>query len=191
MQAAAQDGPEIVEDYKSYQPPVHGADIIRGLVQCVPSEYLHALSAVVITNSAALSHKRRREKTWHRKRQFRVAACLGTYHQKWQGSPAWIEIFVDNLAASCPKSFLRIPPLRDFVFAHVFYHELGHHIHKVLHPEYREREDVADKWRGYLIRLFFERKYWYLAPLTAPLSLAQWLMRVTRLDKKLEESLNN
>ncbi len=48
MQAVAQGGPEIIEDYKSYQPPVRASDIIRRLVHCVPSEYLRGLGAIVI-----------------------------------------------------------------------------------------------------------------------------------------------
>jgi hypothetical protein len=37
----------------------------------------------------------------------------------------------------------------------VLFHEIGHHIHFTVRPEYREREDVADVWK---VRL--ERNYW-------------------------------
>ena len=38
--------------------------------------------------------------------------------------------------------------LRDIGFGHVLFHEIGHHIHNTVRPEYDEKEDVADKWDG-------------------------------------------
>jgi hypothetical protein len=43
----------------------------------------------------------------------------------------------------------------------VLFHEIGHHIHYTLRPEYREREDVADDWGVKLRRNWFKvRRPW-------------------------------
>jgi hypothetical protein len=52
--------------------------------------------------------------------------------------------------------------LRDVAIARVLYHELGHHVHLFVRPEYRETEDVADDWRDKFMRIFLRGKYWYL-----------------------------
>lgn len=46
------------------------------------------------------------------------------------------------------------------------YHEIGHHIHTVIQPEHREREDAAEEWEAKLWwRYYVKKKYWYLLPL--------------------------
>ena len=84
----------------------------------------------------------------------------GLYHAQWKGTPAWIEMFVNNIVEAFPPMLFRVPLFRDMVFAEVLYHEVGHHIHRTVRPEYQEREDVADKWRGVLWWSFFRRRYW-------------------------------
>jgi len=43
----------------------------------------------------------------------------------------------------------------------VLYHELGHHVHYFIRPEYKEKEDVADDWRNRFMANFLRKKYWY------------------------------
>ena len=62
----------------------------------------------------------------------------------------------------------RIPMLRDIVFGHVLFHEIGHHIHNTVRPEYDQKEDVADKWAGKLNGDFVRKKYWYALPILIP-----------------------
>ena len=52
----------------------------------------------------------------------------------------------------------------DFAQAYVLAHEIGHHIHRLKQPGYREnREAFADEWRDELLMAFFKKHYWYLA----------------------------
>ena len=54
-----------------------------------------------------------------------------------------------------------VPFLRTLIFGHVLFHELGHHIHRLIRPEYKEKEGVANKWAGKLNANFIRKKYWY------------------------------
>jgi len=63
---------------------------------------------------------------------------------------------------------LHVPFLRDLVFGHVLFHEVGHHIHRTIRPEHTEREDVADTWAGKLSANFIRKRYWYALPLLIP-----------------------
>ena len=54
--------------------------------------------------------------------------------------------------------------MREWCYANVLFHEMGHHIDATVLPEYREKEDVADSWIYKLYVPFFRKKYWYLMP---------------------------
>jgi len=166
----------VKEVYKDYIPPVNAAAVVRTLLRYVPPKYLAGLGHIVLANSSGLSHRRRREKTWSRKRKLRIAEARGVYRRRWKGEPAVIEILVDNTVRSCPGVLLRVPPVRDLVFADVLYHELGHHIH-TMRPEYRERENVAENWGARLARSFLRRRYWYLQPLVYPVGFCLRTLR--------------
>ena len=170
---------EIKEVYRNYKPPVDVVDVIRTLLNYVPQSYLGTLRSIVLTNSSNLSRDRRHGKTKYRGENLRIAESLGLYHQQRQGSSAWIEIFVDNTLKMWPRLLLRIPPIRDMVFADVLYHELGHHIQQTISPEHHEKEDVAEKWKSKLRNLYIRKKYWYLLPILYP------MVFVIRFAKKL------
>lgn len=76
-----------------------------------------------------------------------------------------VRILVDNILRSYPKRLLWFGPLLNLRFSDVLYHEIGHHIHATRRPEFRGKEDVADKWKEKLNRKFFSSRYWYLFPL--------------------------
>ena len=155
----------IEEVYKNYSPPVSAKRTVSRLLSGIPNKYLAGLRTVVLADAGGLGHNRRRRKTRSRKRKVAVRECGGLYHRKSQNKPAWIEIFVDNLLAEWPTWVLWIPICRDLAFSEVLFHELGHHIHRTQAPEYKEREDVADKWRIKLNGYYIKRRYWYLVPL--------------------------
>lgn len=92
-------------------------------------------------------------------------------------------MFVDNVADSCDPVLLRISLSRELAFSDIVYHERGHHIHKVIHPEFREREDVADYWRDQLWNTYLRRAYWFLIPVVYPLGI------LYRLTKKIARFL--
>ncbi len=161
----------ISEAYKDWSPPAYATKTINRLLNGIPKDRLAGLKSVVITNSASLSHDRRKGKTKARGRKVSTVQCRGFYYEKWQGQPAWIKLLLDNMLEPWPAWTLYIPFLRDLVFSDTLFHELGHHIHKTQAPQHKEREDVADDWQKKLSRHYFRRRYWYLRPLCFVLGL--------------------
>ncbi len=74
-----------------------------------------------------------------------------------------------------------MPLIRDLMIGDVLYHELGHHIHYWMRPEYKEKEDVADNWSKKLFVNHIRHTYWYLMPFLVP---AAKLYRVFRRKTK-------
>ena len=150
--------PRIVESYRDYRPPFDAARVIRTLLRTVPEKYLRGLDCVVLVNEAFLARANRGGRLQSRKDKFGKLQVLGRYHYAWHGKPPWIEVFVDRIINDIqPRIIVWIPPLREICFAHVFYHELGHHIHNFIRPEYREKEDVADRWSTKLMENFLRK----------------------------------
>jgi hypothetical protein len=58
--------------------------------------------------------------------------------------------------------------MREVTFGAVLFHEVGHHIHRTIRPEHKEKEDVADLWAKRLIGNFIRKKYWYALPVLIP-----------------------
>lgn len=146
------------------------------MLASVQPKYLIGLKEVVLTNSTGLSRKLRRSVTKSRKHKVKIVECRGLYHQAWNGKEAWIEIFVDNTLKYWEKGFfLRIPFIREELLGGVLFHEIGHHIHFTVRPEYREKEDVADIWKIRLERIYFRQRFpllrsfiWLIAFLSGP-----------------------
>ena len=168
---------EITKSYVGYTPPLDLTASVQLLIHYVPLQYLKGLKRITLTNASGLSHEGRREQTWSRGKRVRVADALAFYQRPNPSSPARIEIFVDNICNSWPLQLLRIPLLRHCVLANTLYHEIGHHIHAAVHPEYAEREAVADRWTRNLTTGFVKKRYWYLLPIAFVMTIA---FRVTR-----------
>ncbi len=146
--AASSQRPKVITNFSGYTPPFDVVPIVERMLASVPPKYLIGLSKVVLTNSSGLSRKLRRSVTKARKHKVRIVEAGGLYHQAWHGNLAWIEIFVDNTLKSWEKGlWLKIPFIREDRLSEVLFHEIGHHIHFTKHPEYREKEDVADVWK--------------------------------------------
>ena len=123
------------------------------MVDTVPPKYLVGLSEVVLTNASGLSRSRRRSTTKSRKNKVRTRTALGMYHPGWKGERPWIELFVDNILDRLGEGvLLRSSFFRESELGDVLFHEIGHHIHYEVCPEYREKEDVADVWKVRLER---------------------------------------
>jgi hypothetical protein len=157
---------EIQEVYRDFIAPSWVSMTISRLINGIPAKHLNGLKTILLTNCDGLNRSQRRRKTKYRKNKVATHDCLGLYRQEWQGQPARIELFVDNILHEFPALIQRIHFFQDLIIAGVLYHEVGHHIHKTNEPEYREREDVADSWRKKLIGIYFRKRYWYLRPLT-------------------------
>lgn len=155
---------EILEYYKDFEPPIDATAVTRKLIDNIPQKYLLGLGQIIATNLSGMSRRELNKKIKSRGRKVSMTNVCGLYHHRTASSSAWIEIFVDQIADLELSFFQKIPFLREMAFAEVLYHEVGHHIHTVLQPEYRDREDVADEWQIKLKRLYAKKKYWYLMP---------------------------
>jgi len=157
--------PPVVNHYRNYRPTFDLAPTVEILLRYVPEEHLAGLKYVELTNSTS-SRMLRRGKTWSRRKKVQMANCLGFY------CGDHIKILVENLLQSVPPLFVRIPLTRAVLVGMVLYHEIGHHIHSVHRPAYKEKEDVADQWMKVLLRQFLIRRYWYLTPARKPIGFA-------------------
>lgn len=173
---------DICESYKDFSPPSWVLGSVTRLIDGVPEKYLSGLHSVILTDADGLNHGRRRQKTLSRKRKVSIIECRGLYHQKWQGNPATIELFIDKIIYRFPVPVLKVPLFQDMLLAEVLYHELGHHIHKTQKPEHREREAVAEEWQKKLGRLYFRQKYKWIKPFRIILKpIVAFLLKIVRL----------
>ncbi len=171
---------QVVEAYHDSEPPCKVKETVERLLRGVSDKYLIGLHSIVLTNASGLNRKRRREKTMSRKKKVSIRTCRGVYCESWEGEPAHIELFVDNILLPPVKDsgtqtrrllkwlfrlFMKSKLFWDVNLSSVLYHEIGHHIHKTQAPEYGEREDIADKWKDKLQGRYLRRKYWYICPI--------------------------
>lgn len=147
------------------------------LLEGLPANYLDGIKTVVLTDAAGLNHEERRAKTWTRGKKVPIRECRGLYHEPHEGELAWIELFVDNIASRWPVGLLKIPVFADMAVSHVLFHEIGHHLHKIQAPEFREREDVAEDWEKRLQKIYFRKQYWYLTPVAYIFYPLFWLKK--------------
>ncbi len=156
---------EIIEFYKDYEPPINATAVTQKLIDNIPQNYLLGLRQIVITNRSGLPRRELRRKVKSRKRKISMDRVQGFYHHRTGSSPAWIEIFIDQISYLQYGIYQKVPFLRERAFADILYHEIGHHIHTVIEPEHREREDVAEEWEAKLWwHYYLKKKYWYLLP---------------------------
>ncbi len=162
--------PTVITNFSGYTPPFDVVPIVERMVASVPSKYLIGLSQIVLTNSSGLSRKLRRSVTKARKRKVKIVEAGGLYHAAWHGNRAWIEIFVDNTLKGWEKGlWLKIPFFREDRLSEVPFHEIGHHIHATTHPEYRDKEDVADTWKRKLNIQYFRNQHPWVRAIAYPL----------------------
>lgn len=138
--------------------------MVEKLLGSVDPEYLQGLGSIVLSSQTQLARKGRRGKFWSRGRKLSVSRVLGYYAQSWKGQPAYIELYVDKIFLQVPGWLFHIPTIEFFLVGHVFFHELGHHLHKTKYPEFKEKEDVAEEWRKKLTKIAFRKRYPYLVP---------------------------
>jgi hypothetical protein len=157
-------GIDIIENYNNYMPPFNTKRTINTLLKYTEPKYLSGIKSITLTNAASLSHDRRRETTWYKDHKVKILKSRGLYYKAQHGQPASIELFVDNILQGYSRKDLFLPIAQETIVGEVFFHELGHHIHYSLKPEYIERENVAEKYTGRLSRQFLKNRYWYLYP---------------------------
>jgi hypothetical protein len=160
----------IYENYGSYKPKVNGPRIVSDLLETVPSKYLVGLGSIVLSGQTQLPRHERRKAHWSRGRKFRTSRVLGYYRGPWKGQSAFIELYIDKIYAGVPMWAARIPIVAFLVMAAVLFHEIGHHIHDTIRPEYKEKEAVADEWSKKLLGNAVRKQYRYVAPFLRPLA---------------------
>lgn len=166
---------QVVQAYKNYVPPIDAVGVTQLLLNYVPQEYHRELAEIVLTNSAALSRQRRKERV---KSGTTVANVRGLYYEAWNGRPARIEIFLDKTLQSCPPLLLKLPILRTFVLSEVLYHEIGHHMQFLDgRNSGRQQEKLAEQYERQLFDLFLKKHYWYGWPFIATI---RWAWKGTR-----------
>jgi hypothetical protein len=156
---------DLIEDYREWSPPIGIRPIVEALVQSVPEKYLTGLKCIILTNTRAFNRSLRRKKVKHRGRKRSRVEANGIYQPAWPGHQAFIQLYVDNILAQYPTSWLRISCLRQLLFAETVFHEVGHHVHATKVREFGSAEDVADEWAQRLTARYFGRKYWYVLKL--------------------------
>jgi hypothetical protein len=169
-------GPRIVEAFKAYTPPFNATNAVRRMLSSVPPRFFLGLYAIVLTNTAALSREDLDRKTWGSQR-VALAKTLGYYSPAWEAEPARITLLVDNIEKSWGGFWLRVGIVRDAMLSETLFHELGHHILRVHWPEYKGKEDVADRWSVKLSGKFKRDRYRYLFPIAVPIFLAVGIER--------------
>jgi hypothetical protein len=146
--------PMIVEEYQSPHPPFDAVTAVRDLLQSLPHSSLRGLARIVLTN-----------------RRARPIPTLGLYHPD---TPAWIEIFVDNIWYH-PNIFDEL--LQWFLgpsaaMATVVFHEIGHHQQYLKSKQFTE--SGARRWARSQHWRFILRKSPLFFPFLVPVLLCSW-----------------
>jgi len=149
----------VVEVYNLYTPPRYVRPAVERLLSSVPKQFLSGLVSVVLTDVSALSRARRRSRFKTRTGTLPTTEATGLYHRKVRGNGAWIELFVDRIVHGQSSSDDSEDAGADYIVGIVLYHEIGHHIHRSKAPEYRDKEDVADRWRRRLLEQHMDSRY--------------------------------
>lgn len=175
----------IQEIYKDYTPSVNVKKTVQILLQYVSPQDLAHLQSIILTNTAALSRARKRQRS---SSGASISDVLGRCHYRCKGQLAYIEIFVDNILNSGSWYDLRIPMLRNLMFAKVLYHEIGHHVQVISNSKLIKEEAFADKYATRLKKRFLQQNYRYLRPfvpfLLRLLNPMLWFIRIIENLKK-------
>ena len=167
---------KIVEDYYNYYPPVRVYASLELLLRYVPKEHLLGLHTITLTNSEQLGSWMKGKLT-SEKRRVRPSDCQGLYGR------GHIRLIMDRILEPYPEIFLLVPLFKTCFIGEVLYHEIGHHIHQMEEPGFRDREeDVANEWKDKLMRAFAKKRYWYVAGIVRLL----WPL-LSRIQAKLDE----
>jgi hypothetical protein len=162
-------GPIITLAFSDDEPPFDALSMVTRIVDSVPERFLVGLTEIVLTNASTLPRGRRRGTAMSRGRKVRIKETGGLYHYASDQRGAWIEIFVDSVLRRWGTGWLsRTNWFRETELSEVLFHEIGHHIHHTVRPEYREKEDVADVWRVRLQRNYIRQRYRWVRLLETP-----------------------
>jgi hypothetical protein len=132
---------------------------VQRLLESLPDGYCNGLGAIVLTRTDIARRRKGR-----RSRANRNGVPLGSYHRRWNGQPAWIELMVDQIVAGMHAKLAWPRMLREQQVARVLYHEIGHHLDATNRSVGRTGEHGAIAWERRLYRHHLQRRYGYLRP---------------------------
>lgn len=192
MNARVPDRVRIVESYTDYEPPQWVFNSIKGLLDAIPEKYLTGLDFVLLTNHNNLTRKGKRRRIKRGLKKIGSEHVAGTYHQRFRNHPAYIRIVVDKgiVVLPPPLGWFSFP--RDLMAAQTLFHELGHHVHATLRPEYKDPEHVAEEWRRKFIIAAMKKKHPVASRVIAPLArLIQALRKFRKRTRKTKSTIRS
>ena len=157
---------KVIERFRSRITPGMYLTTVTRLLSRVPEEILTGLESVVLTDNHVRDYRNDTNRP-----NVQNAPALGYYHLQTPQRQAWVEIFIDRIISSFPTPVLHIQLVRELLIAKPLFHEIAHHRNAAvggLRPG--SGETLADQWALEMSRSYFRRRYWYIRPLSAPLS---------------------
>jgi hypothetical protein len=152
----------ICENYKEYRPPSSTRRTVEKLLSSLPERYQSGLQSVVLTNAVAVNLGKTGRING---KKYRRKECRGFYHPRQRGDPAWIEIVVDNVIADTPGMAMKVPLIRETLFAGTLFHEIGHHLDTTIGAPAPTGEAAAEAWNKRLFAQYLLKHYWYAVPI--------------------------
>ncbi len=156
--------PKITENYSQQTNLPSYTSTVKKLLKYVPQHWLDGLKEIILTDTTSLPRKSRRQKLGDKGHRAFAGKCNGYYSQGDANSPASVTLLMDNVM-DLPKLLRIIPLLKYFLIGYTLYHEIGHHIHKYIKPEYKKKELVAQDYNRKLLNKMMFTRYWYFVPL--------------------------
>jgi len=148
----------------------------------VPQEHLRGLRQIILTNSEQLQ-RRMKGKITSEKERIRPSDCRGLY------GDGYIRLIMDRIFEPYLEIAMLVPILKTYAIGEILYHEIGHHIHRLEEPGFRDRrEEVAEEWADKLLRIFLRKRYWYLGGLR--ILFRPLLPLLSRLEAKFDQQTN-
>jgi hypothetical protein len=137
-------------------------------------EVTTGLSSVVLTDSSMIDSRK-----FVRVRGKRIpeSACEAFYHEATHRRQPWIELIMDNIAATEPASLHCIPFMRELVIARTLFHEIGHHVYRSVGGT-RFPASEAELWSADAIGRYLTHRY----PIIA--RLGHILLRIARVSRR-------
>ncbi len=100
--------------------PVDLAEEARGLLRLVPPEHLVGISRITVSGSRPLDEMAGEE-------------VLGQYFEAYDGEPAFIMIYPQEMAREVPFLLRPFPVVWRVLLAETLFHEVGHHYQRFTH----------------------------------------------------------
>lgn len=157
------ESPKIVEHFLGYSPPFDVSRVMARYMGILEPVEILGLREVRITNHDAMpASTRRYTSKLERRRRSAGRHVGGLYYPRNGTEAASIYVLVDRVTNGVPRILLRIPPVRDLLFAPTFFHEIGHHVQAGQRGP--QSEKTANRIKKELLARYMRRQYRYLSP---------------------------